>query len=98
MTLKTLTELHLGNKNCQSFNFHEGVAPVIDTIGPNLHKLILEDFTEVDVDYIGQKKFKADVLIEILTTNTYKHPNLCVFLIVPDSDFYIEEEDTNEVV
>ena len=55
MTLKTLTELHLGNKNCQSFNFYEGVAPVIDTIGPNLHKLILEDFTEVDVDYIGQK-------------------------------------------
>jgi len=50
------------------------------------------------VDYIGQKKFKADVLIEILTTNTYKHPNLCVFLIVPDSDFYIEEEDTNEAV
>ena len=55
MTLKNLSELHLGNKNCQSFNFCEGVAPVLDTIGSNLLKLILEDFTEVDVDYIGQK-------------------------------------------
>ena len=69
MTLRTLTELHLGNKNCQSFNFHEGVAPVIDTIGPNLHKLILEDFTEVDVDYIGQKcsNLKYLALCGILT-------------------------------
>ena len=55
MTLKTLTDLHLGNKYCQSFNFYEGVAPVLDTIGSTLLKLILEDFTEVDVDYIGQK-------------------------------------------
>ena len=55
MTLKNLTALHLGNKNCQSFNFYEGVAPVLDVIGANLHKLVLEDFTEVDVDYIGEK-------------------------------------------
>ncbi len=55
MTLKHLTQLHLGNKNCVSFNFHEGVAPVLDAVGANLKKLVLEDFTEVDVDYIGDK-------------------------------------------
>ena len=55
MTLKHLTSLHLGNKNCQSFNFYEGVAPVLEEIGMNLKKLVLEDFTEVDVDFIGAK-------------------------------------------
>ena len=32
-----------------------GVAPVLDAIGSNLEKLVLEDFTEVDVDFIGDK-------------------------------------------
>ena len=36
MTLSNLTNLHLGNKNCQSFNFYEGVAPVLDQVGSNL--------------------------------------------------------------
>ena len=86
MTLKTLTELHLGNKNCQSFNFYEGVAPVIDTIGPNLHKLILEDFTEVDVDYIGQKcsNLKHLALSGILTYGPIGQPNSSYFTKVCD--------------
>lgn len=55
MTVKNLTQLHLGNKSYNSFNFYEGVAPVLDAIGVNLTKLVLEEFTEVDVDYIGDK-------------------------------------------
>ena len=55
MNLKHLTHLHLGNKQCQSFNFYEGVAPVLDACGNNILKLVLEEFTEVDVDYIGEK-------------------------------------------
>ena len=55
MNLKRLTHLHLGNKQCQSFNFYEGVAPVLDACGNNILKLVLEEFTEVDVDYIGEK-------------------------------------------
>lgn len=51
------------------------------------------------IDYVGNGTPKSDALIEILTVNTFKHPNLCVFLIVPDSDFYLEEEeDLDEVV
>jgi hypothetical protein len=89
MTLKNLTDLHLGNKNCQSFNFYEGVAPVLDTIGPNLLKLILEDFTEVDVDYIGQKcpNLKYLALSGILTYAPIGHLNssyftkVCIFTV-----------------
>ena len=55
MTVKHLHSLHLGNKNAQSFNFFEGVAPILDALGTNLKKLVLEDFTEVDVDFIGEK-------------------------------------------
>jgi len=55
MTVKSLTQLHLGNKNSQSFNFFEGVAPVLAEVGVTLKKLVLEDFTEVDVDFIGEK-------------------------------------------
>lgn len=56
MTVKNLTHLHLGNKNApNTFNFYEGVAPVLDAVGVNLKKLVLEDFGEVDVDYIGDK-------------------------------------------
>ena len=55
MNLKNLSQLHLGNKNCQSFNFYEGVAPVLEGIGLHLKKLVLEEFTEIDVDYIGSK-------------------------------------------
>ncbi len=55
MTLTKLTHLHLGNKNCQSFNFYEGVAPVLDVVGHGLKKLVLEEFTEVDVSLIGVK-------------------------------------------
>ena len=55
MNLKNLSQLHLGNKNCQSFNFYEGVAPVLEGIGLHLTKLVLEEFTEIDVDYIGSK-------------------------------------------
>ena len=55
MTVKHLQSLHLGNKNAQSFNFFEGVAPILDAVGLNLKKLVLEDFTEVDVDFIGTK-------------------------------------------
>ena len=81
MTLKTLTDLHLGNKNCQSFNFYEGVAPVLDAIGSNLLKLILEDFTEVDVDYIGQKcpNLKYLALSGILTYAPIGHLNSSYF-------------------
>ena len=81
MTLKNLTDLHLGNKNCQSFNFYEGVAPVLDTIGSNLLKLILEDFTEVDVDYIGQKcpNLKYLALSGILTYAPIGHLNSSYF-------------------
>ena len=89
MTLKTLTDLHLGNKNCQSFNFYEGVAPILDTIGSNLLKLILEDFTEVDVDYIGQKcpNLKSLALSGILTYAPLGHLNssyftkVCIFTV-----------------
>ena len=86
MTLKTLTDLHLGNKNCQSFNFYEGVAPVLDTIGSNLLKLILEDFTEVDVDYIGQKcpNLKFLALSGILTYAPIGHLNSSYFTKVCD--------------
>ena len=49
-------------------------------------------------DYVGGKSIKGDALMHILTANTYKHPNLCVFLMVPDSDWHIPEEDDNEVV
>ena len=62
MTVKNLTHLHLGNKNSQSFNFYEGVAPVLDGIGINLKKLVLEDFTEIDVDFIGSKCFNLQHL------------------------------------
>ena len=55
MNLKHLSQLHLGNKNCQSFNFYEGVAPVLEGVGLHLKKLVLEEFTEIDVDYIGSK-------------------------------------------
>ena len=55
MNIKYLTNLHLGNKYCQSFNFYEGVAPVLDASGKNLKKLVLEDFTEIDIDFIGNK-------------------------------------------
>lgn len=55
MTIKNLSSLHLGNKHWQNFNFYEGVAPVLDVIGVNLKKLVLEDFTEVDIDFIGDK-------------------------------------------
>jgi hypothetical protein len=55
MTICTLTHLHLGNKNAQSFNFYEGVAPILEAVGGNLKKLVLEDFTEIDVGYIGDK-------------------------------------------
>ena len=63
MTLRNLTDLHLGNKNCQSFNFYEGVAPVLDTVGPNLLKLVLEDFTEIDIEYIGKTCLNVRYLV-----------------------------------
>ena len=44
-----------GNKNCQSFNFYEGVAPVLNVTGIHMKKLILEEFNEIDIDYIGSK-------------------------------------------
>ena len=66
MQLKSLTKLHLGNKygtNVPSqqnndstfgFTFYEGVAPVLNEIGLNLRKLVLEDFQQVDIILIGQ--------------------------------------------
>ena len=66
MQLKNLTKLHLGNKfgiNIPSqqnndsifgFSFYEGVAPVLNEIGVNLKKLVLEDFQQVDIILIGQ--------------------------------------------
>jgi hypothetical protein len=39
----------LGNKNAQSFNFYEGLAPVLTECGQSLKKMVLEDFTEVDI-------------------------------------------------
>ena len=55
MTVKHLSSLHLGNKHAHNFNFYEGLAPVLDAVGANLKKLVLEDFTEVDIDFIGEK-------------------------------------------
>ena len=66
MQLKNLTKLHLGNKyginvpsqqnnqNTFGFTFYEGVAPVLNEIGQNLTKLVLEDFQQVDILLIGQ--------------------------------------------
>lgn len=53
MNMKYLTSLHLGNLMADSFNFREGVAPVLQCCGPTLKKLILEKFTEIDVGLIG---------------------------------------------
>jgi hypothetical protein len=43
----------LGNKTYNSFNFYQGVAPVLTACGPTLKKLVLEDFTEIDIQVIG---------------------------------------------
>ena len=60
MQLKNLTKLHLGNKygiNVPSqqnndsifgFSFYEGVAPVLNEIGVNLRKLVLEEHWVID--------------------------------------------------
>ena len=65
MTLKHLTKLHLANcSNCNfnnnnfnqdSFNFFEGVEVILSECGRNLRKLVLENFSEVDVGSIGEK-------------------------------------------
>ena len=66
MPLKYLTKLHLGNKSGRQmssrdnndiivgFTFYEGVAPLLNAIGINLKKLVLEDFHQVDIRVIGQ--------------------------------------------
>ena len=62
MTMRHLRELHLGNYDgggqsapgC-AINFYEGVAPVLETCGAALKKLVLENIPEVDVAVIGEK-------------------------------------------
>ena len=66
MQLKNLIKLHLGNKfgahvpsqqdneKTFGFTFYEGVAPVLNEIGCNLKKLVLEEFQQVDIILIGQ--------------------------------------------
>ena len=66
MQLNHITKLHLGNKypshhihegnssNVSGFTFYEGVAPVLTVIGKTLKKLILEDFRQADIIFIGQ--------------------------------------------
>ena len=54
MELKKLTTLHLGNKCSDWFSFYEGVAPVLDCCGPTLKALILEEFVEADIGFIGK--------------------------------------------
>jgi hypothetical protein len=61
MTLKYLTKLHLGNTENYAYtgrpaiNFYEGVAPILETAGERLVKLVLENIPEVDVYAIGVK-------------------------------------------
>ncbi len=63
MTLKTLSNLHLGNVDVYgppggggpAFNFYEGVAPILETCGHGLKRLVLENMPEVDVSVIGEK-------------------------------------------
>ena len=43
----------MGNKTYNSFNFYQGVAPVLTACGQTLKKLVLEDFTEIDIQVIG---------------------------------------------
>ena len=66
MQSKHLIKLHLGNKfgahvpsqqdneRTFGFTFYEGVAPVLNEIGCNLKKLVLEEFQQVDIILIGQ--------------------------------------------
>ena len=35
-----------------SFNFYQGVAPVLTVCGQTLKKVVLEDFTEIDVQQV----------------------------------------------
>ena len=69
MTMKNLRELHLGNYDggggggwqqqqqqpSPSINFYEGVAPVLETCGETIKKLVLENIPEIDVSVIGEK-------------------------------------------
>ena len=62
MTMKHLLELHLGNYDGggqsvpgYAINFYEGVAPVLETCGAELKKLVLENIPEIDVAVIGEK-------------------------------------------
>ena len=70
MTMKNLLELHLGNYDgggggggggwqqqqpSAAINFYEGVAPVLETCGATLKKLVLENIPEIDVSVVGEK-------------------------------------------
>ena len=70
MNLSRLTSLHLGNKNATSFNFYQGVAPVLTVCGRTLKKLVLEDFTEIDAQQIGLSCPKLEHLA-LSGTTTY---------------------------
>ena len=64
--------LHLGNKNATCFNFYQGVAPVLTACGQTLKKLVLEDFTEIDVQQVKRAWF---LFICRLKKKTYNMEN-----------------------
>ena len=85
MTMKNLRELHLGNYDggggggwqqqqqqpSPSINFYEGVAPVLETCGETIKKLVLENIPEIDVSVIGEKCKELHTLA-LSGTTTYR--------------------------
>ena len=53
MELKHLTRLHLSNQCSEYFTFYEGVAPILTTCR-TLKSLVLEEFAEMDIGFIGK--------------------------------------------
>ena len=53
MELKHLTRLHLSNQCSEYFTFYEGVAPILSAC-QTLKSLVLEEFTEMDIGFIGK--------------------------------------------
>lgn len=87
------------HKNTVELILRQAALGLSFAVGGPIYAFDYHHVKNLIIDYVGHGKAKSDVLANILTVNTYKHPNLCVFLIVPDSDFYTEEEeDLDEIV